>query len=92
MDSSAQIVDRTVKIMDSTAQIVDRIAKMMDRPTKIVDSPSERATMKQYIWIVPPATASWTFLMIVKYDAMVSLLILRDFNSNHQSMRVMMCS
>lgn len=33
--------------------------------------------MKQYMWIVPSATARWTFLMIVKYDAMVSLLILR---------------
>jgi len=47
--------------VDSTAQIVDRTVKMMDRPTKIVDSTPEQAIMKQYMWIVPSATASWTF-------------------------------
>jgi len=54
VDSTAQSVDRTVKMMDRTV-------KMMDRPTKIVDSTPEQAIMKQYMWIVPSATASWTF-------------------------------
>ncbi|KMY32905.1 hypothetical protein ACZ11_12550 [Lysinibacillus xylanilyticus] len=78
MDSPAQIVDSSVKMMDSPVKIVDSPVKMMDSPVKMMDSPPERAIMKQYMWIVPPATASWTFLMIVKYDAMVSLLILRN--------------
>ncbi|MFJ8461296.1 hypothetical protein ACIQ57_19530 [Lysinibacillus xylanilyticus] len=57
-------MDSTAQVVDSTAKVVDRTIKMMDRPTKIVDSTPERAIMKQYMWIVPSATARWTFLMI----------------------------
>lgn len=64
---------------------------MMDSTAQIVDSPPDRAIMKQYMWIVPSATASWTFFMIVKccYGHAINT---ESFNSNHQSMRVLMCS